>query len=48
MATEIAKTGKIKPLQRILGHTDISTTMNFYVHPDIDELRKAADCLGDI
>jgi len=39
MATEIAKTGKIKPLQLILGHSDVRTTMNFYVHPDYDELK---------
>ncbi len=39
MATEIAKTGKIKPLQLILGHSDVRTTMNFYIHPDYDELR---------
>ncbi len=39
MATEVAKTGQIKPLQLILGHTDIRTTMNFYVHPDMEQLQ---------
>ncbi|MBC8212254.1 MAG: site-specific integrase [Gammaproteobacteria bacterium] len=39
MATEIARTGQIKPLQQILGHTDIRTTLDFYVHPDMDQLR---------
>jgi site-specific recombinase XerD len=48
MATEIAKTGQIKTLQQILGHTDISTTMNFYVHPDIKQLRSAVNSLEDI
>ena len=46
MATEIAKTGKIKPLQQILGHSNISTTLNFYVHPDMDELRGAIQGLN--
>jgi site-specific recombinase XerD len=48
MATEIAKTGQIKPLQQILGHTDIGTTMNFYVHPDMDQLRSVINSLNDI
>jgi len=48
MATEIAKTGQIKPLQCILGHSDIGTTMNFYVHPDMEEMRESAACLEDI
>ena len=48
MATEIAKTGQIKPLQQILGHTDIGTTMNFYVHPDMDQLRSVMNTLIDI
>ena len=48
MATEIAKTGQIKPLQQILGHTDIGTTMNFYVHPDMDQLRSVVNTLPDI
>ncbi len=39
MATKIARTGQIKTLQAILGHSNIYTTMNFYVHPDFDELR---------
>jgi integrase len=47
MATEIAKSGQIKPLQKILGHTTIGTTMNFYVHPDIEALRDAASVLCD-
>lgn len=48
MATEMAKTGQIKTLQQILGHSDISTTMNFYVHPDINQLRSLVNTLPDI
>ena len=48
MATEIAKTGQLKPLQQILGHNDIGTTMNFYVHPDMDQLRSVINTLSDI
>ena len=48
MATEMAKTGQIKTLQQILGHSDISTTMNFYVHPDINQLRSLVNTLNDI
>lgn len=46
MATEIAKSGQIKPLQQVLGHTDIRTMMNFYVHPDMDQLRSLIQGLG--
>jgi integrase len=48
MATEIAKTGKIKPLQLILGHSDVRTTMNFYIHPDYDELRSLLSGLNEL
>lgn len=46
MATEIARTGQIKPLQQILGHSDIRTTMNFYVHPSMEDLRSLLQTLG--
>jgi integrase len=48
MATEIAKTGKIKPLQLILGHSDVRTTMNFYIHPDYDELKSVLCGLNEL
>ncbi|MBT7207435.1 MAG: site-specific integrase, partial [Gammaproteobacteria bacterium] len=48
MATEMAKTGQIKTLQQILGHSDINTTMNFYVHPDMNQLRGLVNTLNDI
>lgn len=31
MATEIAKSGQIKELQEILGHSDVRTTLTSYV-----------------
>ncbi len=48
MATEIAKTGRVKTLQQILGHTDIRTTLDFYVHPDLNELQNLLNGLSDI
>ena len=48
MATEIGKTGKLRVLQQILGHADIRTTMSFYLHPDMDQLRDSVDDLDDI
>ena len=44
-ATELAKTGRIKTLQRILGHRDVRTTF-CYVHPDMDEMRDLISNLG--
>ncbi|MDO9453180.1 MAG: site-specific integrase [Stagnimonas sp.] len=43
-ATQLAKTGRIKTLQRILGHRDVRTTF-CYVHPDMDEMR---DLMGNL
>ncbi len=48
MATEIAKTGKIKQLQEILGHQDVRTTLTFYVHPDLKELGSLINKLPSI
>lgn len=44
-ATELARTGRIKTLQRILGHRDVRTTF-CYVHPDMDEMRDLMTNLG--
>lgn len=44
-ATELAKTGRIKTLQRILGHRDVRTTF-CYVHPDMEEMRDLVSNLG--
>lgn len=38
----------IKSVQEILGHTDASTTLNFYVSTDMDRLRSATERLATI
>ena len=49
MATEwVNNKGNIKSLQEALGHTDIRTTMSFYVHPDIAEMKKNIDRIPKI
>lgn len=37
-----------KDVQYILGHSDASTTLNFYVHADIDSMRRATDLFGEL
>jgi len=44
-ATELAKTGRIKTLQHILGHRDVRTTF-IYVHPDMNEMRDLVSSLN--
>lgn len=48
MATEIAKSGQIKELQEILGHSDVRTTLTSYVHPQIEALRNSMNGLANI
>jgi len=48
MATEIAKSGQIKELQEILGHSDVRTTLTSYVHPQIEALRNSMEGLANI
>lgn len=46
-ATLLVSSGAdIKSVQEILGHTDASTTLNFYVSTNMDRLRAATDKLG--
>ena len=33
----IASKADMKTTSRILGHSDVSTTMNLYVHPSMDD-----------
>ena len=32
-----------KTLSSILGHSDVSTTLNIYVHPDMDQKRRVVE-----
>jgi len=48
MATEIAKAGQIRQLQEILGHQDVRTTLEFYVHPSLEEMNSLMNKLSDI
>jgi site-specific recombinase XerD len=36
----------IKSVQQILGHSDASTTLNFYVRADLSQMRTATDKLA--
>lgn len=45
MATELAATKDIRTLQELLGHTNISTTMQ-YVHPDMDRMRNLLEAFS--
>lgn len=46
MATKIANNGgNVKIVQAMLGHTNISTTLQ-YLHPDMDRLRQAQELLN--
>lgn len=37
----------VKSVQQILGHSDASTTLNFYVKADINQMRAATDKMAD-
>ena len=48
-ATLLQKKGiALKIIQEYLGHGDISTTANFYLHPDMEEKQKAANAISSI
>ena len=36
----------VKSVQAILGHANASTTLNFYVKADLQQMKTAADKLG--
>ena len=47
--TRMAENGiDIKVLQEIMGHSDISVTMNVYNHVDFDRIHAEADKIQDI
>ncbi|MCB1875786.1 MAG: site-specific integrase [Chromatiales bacterium] len=48
MATELAAKGDVKALSDLLGHADVRTTLDAYVHPDVDSLRALQGGLRDI
>lgn len=47
-ATNLLKNGvDLKIIQEYLGHSTAATTANFYLHPDLEEKRKATDILSN-
>ena len=48
-ATALLRSGvNLKVIQEILGHSTMATTANFYLHPDIEEKRKAIGTMSTI
>lgn len=48
-ATALLRSGvSLKVIQEILGHSTMATTANFYLHPDIEEKRKAVNTMSNI
>lgn len=48
-ATTLLRSGvNLKVIQEILGHSTMATTANFYLHPDIEEKRKAVNTMSNI
>lgn len=48
-ATALLRSGvNLKVIQEILGHSTMSTTANFYLHPDIEEKRKAVNVMSGV
>lgn len=48
-ATNLLQNGvDIKIIQEYLGHSDISTTANFYLHPDFEQKKNAANIMTEL
>ena len=47
-ATRLIEKGvDYKTVSELLGHANVTTTMNLYVHPSMDSKRKAVECIND-
>ena len=44
----IANGADIKSVQEILGHTDASTTLNFYVRTDLEQMKEATNKMTEV
>lgn len=43
----IASGADIKSVQEIMGHTDASTTLNYYVRTDLEQMKEAANKIAE-
>ncbi|MBQ3462748.1 MAG: tyrosine-type recombinase/integrase, partial [Clostridia bacterium] len=49
IATILLSSGvSLKIIQEILGHSTLSTTANFYLHPDLSEKSKAFNLVSGV
>lgn len=47
-ATLLAEAGSVKTAQTLLGHSDVKTTLNTYMHAIPDSQRRAVEQVGDL
>ncbi|MCB1738583.1 MAG: site-specific integrase [Gammaproteobacteria bacterium] len=46
LATDMIEVTDVRTVQQQLGHRDVTTTLTFYVHPDMDRMRRAIEALS--